>query len=98
MLERFARYTEARPADAVSPVKTEQIMGRFTGKHVLITDGTSGMGLAGAKRFAEVVGRVPLGRVGTPDEAAAVALFLLCDDSSYVTGSQYAVDGGLTLR
>ena len=45
-----------------------------------------------------VVGRVPLGRVGTPDEAAAVTLFLLSSDSSYVTGSQYAVDGGLTMR
>lgn len=47
---------------------------------------------------ADVVGRVPLGRTGTPDEAAAVALFLLSDDSSFVTGSQYAVDGGLTMR
>lgn len=45
-----------------------------------------------------VVGRVPLGRIGTADEAAAVALFLLSDESGYVTASQYAVDGGLTMR
>lgn len=45
-----------------------------------------------------VLGRVPLGRIGTPAEAAAVALFLLSDESSYVTGSQYPVDGGLLHR
>lgn len=45
-----------------------------------------------------VIGQVPLGRAGTPDEAAAVALFLLSDDASYVTGSQYAVDGGLVMQ
>lgn len=45
-----------------------------------------------------VVGQVPLGRVGTAREAAAVALFLLSHDSAFVTGSQYAVDGGLLMR
>lgn len=42
-----------------------------------------------------VVSQVPLGRAGTAEEAAAVALFLLSDDASYVTSSQYTVDGGL---
>jgi NAD(P)-dependent dehydrogenase (short-subunit alcohol dehydrogenase family) len=47
----------------------------------------------------DVVSRVPLGRIGTADEAAAVALFLLSDDAAYVTASQYVVDGGgLTKR
>ncbi|USI71508.1 SDR family oxidoreductase [Sphingomonas morindae] len=49
----------------------------------------------GFERF--VIDQVPLGRAGTPEEAAAVALFLLSEDASYVTGSQYAVDGGLVM-
>lgn len=46
----------------------------------------------------KVISRVPLGGAGTPDEAAAVALFLLSDDAAYVTGSGYFVDGGLSRR
>jgi NAD(P)-dependent dehydrogenase (short-subunit alcohol dehydrogenase family) len=45
-----------------------------------------------------VVNQVPLQRVGTSEEVAAVAMFLLSSASSYVTGSQYAVDGGLIMQ
>lgn len=45
-----------------------------------------------------VVGQVPLGRSGTAQEAANVALFLLSEYSSYITGSEIPVDGGLTMR
>lgn len=47
---------------------------------------------------SHVISQVPLGRTRTIEEAAAVALFLLSDESSYVTGSQYTVDGGLTMQ
>ncbi|MFT4032562.1 MAG: SDR family oxidoreductase [Siphonobacter sp.] len=46
------------------------------------------------EELAEVV---LLKRVGNPEEAAAVATFLLSDEASYVTGSQYVVDGGLLM-
>lgn len=46
----------------------------------------------------EVLSRVPLGRMGSAEEAAAVALFLPSSESSFVTASQFAVDGRLTMR
>ncbi|MER6162112.1 glucose 1-dehydrogenase [Streptomyces sp. NPDC001868] len=38
--------------------------------------------------------RVPLGRIGRPDEVARLALFLSCEDSSYITGQPFVIDGG----
>jgi NAD(P)-dependent dehydrogenase (short-subunit alcohol dehydrogenase family) len=44
---------------------------------------------------SDIVGRVPMGRIGTADEIAKAAVFLASDDSSYVTGIDLQVDGGL---
>jgi NAD(P)-dependent dehydrogenase (short-subunit alcohol dehydrogenase family) len=42
--------------------------------------------------------RHPLGRLGRPEEIAAAALFLACDESSFMTGADLLIDGGYTAR
>jgi glucose 1-dehydrogenase len=41
--------------------------------------------------------RIPLKRIGQPEEIAKVALFLASDNASYITGTTIYADGGLTL-
>jgi NAD(P)-dependent dehydrogenase (short-subunit alcohol dehydrogenase family) len=50
-----------------------------------------------AQVFAEkTLARIPMGRFGKPSEIAAAVLFLASDESSYITGSDLVVDGGMT--
>ena len=41
---------------------------------------------------------IPLGRFGRPDEIAAMCVYLLSDESVFVTGAEFVIDGGLTAR
>ena len=50
--------------------------------------------VAARKAFIE---RQPLGRLGTPEEIAAVAVYLAGDESAYTTGTAIIADGGVTL-
>jgi 2-keto-3-deoxy-L-fuconate dehydrogenase len=43
------------------------------------------------------VDRQPMGRLGTPEEVAWLALFLASDEASYITGQAHLVDGGMAL-
>jgi NAD(P)-dependent dehydrogenase (short-subunit alcohol dehydrogenase family) len=48
--------------------------------------------------LAKTVVKYPIGRLGTPDEIARVALFLASDDASFLTGSIVTADGGMTAQ
>jgi NAD(P)-dependent dehydrogenase (short-subunit alcohol dehydrogenase family) len=48
-----------------------------------------------AEAMAKVVAKIPVGRLGEPDEVARVVEFLASPDSSYITGQVYGVNGGL---
>src|ERR1700736_2443452 len=45
--------------------------------------------------IAGLIAQTPIGRMGLPEETAAVALFLASDDSSFMTGSEVFVDGSM---
>jgi NAD(P)-dependent dehydrogenase (short-subunit alcohol dehydrogenase family) len=70
--------------------------------NVLTPGPTSTPGLHGIAKTPEeerallagLIAQTPLGRLGRPEETAAVALFLASEDSSFMTGSEVFVDGG----
>lgn len=45
---------------------------------------------------AEATAAHPVGRMGTPDDIAGLAVYLASDDAAFVTGSCFTIDGGLT--
>jgi len=67
--------------------------GRLAGKVALITGGASGQGRAAALRYID---SHPIGRVGTPEDIVHLAVYLASDESSWVTGSIFTIDGGRT--
>jgi NAD(P)-dependent dehydrogenase (short-subunit alcohol dehydrogenase family) len=47
---------------------------------------------------ADRLAKTPLGRLGTPEDIAFGILYLASDESSFVTGSELVIDGGMTAR
>jgi NAD(P)-dependent dehydrogenase (short-subunit alcohol dehydrogenase family) len=51
-----------------------------------------------AERAAQNAGMHPQNRVGTPEEIAGFAAYLLSDESTFITGAALAIDGGWTAK
>ena len=49
------------------------------------------------ERIAEMNSKIPLGRMGQPEEVAQAALFLASDEADYITGATICIDGGSSL-
>ncbi len=81
---RGARTREARRARELDPPRHD----RHADDEEL-TDGDK-------QRFQRIERTVPMGRVAAPEEVARLALYLASDDSSYSTGTEFIVDGGVT--
>lgn len=47
-----------------------------------------------AEMFARLAATQPIGRMGTPEEIAALALYLCSDEAGFITGCDYPIDGG----
>ena len=64
--------------------------------HTPFVDGFLAKNYAGkeAEMFEKLSKSQPIGRMGTPEEIAALALYLCSDEASFITGNDYAVDGG----
>jgi len=50
------------------------------------------------EKYAGIIARTPLARVGSPEEIASLAAFLAMDKSSYITGQNILVDGGASVK
>jgi 2-dehydro-3-deoxy-D-gluconate 5-dehydrogenase len=81
---------------AIAPgrINTEGARGVSSPPNGSTFDALSGASSADA---AAMLARVPLGRMGKPDDIARVALFLASDAAAYMTGSVIFVDGGYLL-
>jgi glucose 1-dehydrogenase len=47
-------------------------------------------------QMEKLLSEIPLGRMGKPEEIAPLAVYLASDASTYVTGSTFFIDGGMT--
>lgn len=62
----------------------------------MLSEDASKRGMSWEEYHAQAIAERPMGRMGLPDEIAKAALFLASDDSTFMTGATFVVDGGGT--
>jgi enoyl-[acyl-carrier-protein] reductase (NADH) len=72
------------------------LVGNIESNQWVVRHANEGKGRSMQDFYAEMGKRIPMGRVGTAQEFANMALFLASDAGSYVTGTAINIDGGLT--
>ena len=68
-----------------------------SGAHGMIMDISKGTGVseeAARQQIMDMLGGIPVGRPGTPEEVAELACFLASDRAGFVIGADYILDGG----
>lgn len=96
-----AVYTASKGAvDAITGVLAAELGPRGIRVNAILpgmteTEGTRASGAIGSDAEAGAVSQTPLGRVGKPDDIAAVAAFLASDAARWVTGEKITTSGGL---
>ena len=68
-----------------------------SGAQGMIEDISKGSGIskdAARQRIVEMLGGIPIGRTGRPEEVAELVAFLASDRGAFISGADYIVDGG----
>ena len=101
LMPQSAVYTGTKGAvDAITGVLANELGPRkirvnAINPGVVETEGTHEAGVVGSEMEAGFAAQTPLGRIGQPDDIAAVAVFLASDDSRWLTGEKLLASGGL---
>lgn len=94
-------YSASKAANAAFAKSAAMELGQYGIRVNVIVPGGVDTPMQRGPQFAEidldaVYSRLPLGRIGAAEEIANTALFLCSDESSYASGSQFVIDGGMT--
>lgn len=99
-LPATAVYSATKSAlDSVTRVLSTELAGRNIRVNTIApggveTEGTHAAGVIGSDMEKQMIASTPLGRLGTPDDIAQVAVFLASEASGWVTGERITASGG----